>query len=112
MNEYTKSFYKISEVADFVDESSTTLRYWEKEFPDTIKPVRHTGKIRYYTPEVIEKVKLIKYLLRERGMRIEAVKQELRVNGKNVSKRMQILATLEDVRSELLQLRAALMKRR
>lgn len=109
--DYTKSYYKIREVADFVEESASTLRYWESEFPDLITPIRNPGKIRYYSPDVIEKIKLIKYLVRERGMKIEAAKEELRRNHNNLSRRMQIISTLEEVRQSLISLKSALMKR-
>ncbi len=111
-NEYSKSYYKIKDVAEFINESPSTLRYWESEFPNIIKPVRNSGKIRYYTPEVIEQIKKIKYLLRDRGLKIEAVKTEMRTNGKNVSKRMKILSTLEDLKTQLLIFQDALKARR
>lgn len=100
------------EVSDFLAEPPSTLRYWEKEFPDYIRPIRNAGKIRYYTPGMIEQLKMIKYLVRERGMKLEAVREELRLNKKNVSKRMKILQDLEDAKSQLLELQAALKKRR
>lgn len=110
--EFSKSFYKIKEVAEFVDVPQSTLRFWEKKFPESIKPIRNTGRIRYYTPETIENLRLIKFLLYERGMKIEAVKDELRHNSKNVSRRMKILDKLESIRDELEQILDALEKRR
>lgn len=112
MPDYSKPYYKIREVAEFVGVPPSTLRYWEKEFPKDITPIRNAGNIRYYTPQDIETLHMIKYLIHERGMRIEAVKTELRVNRKNVSRRMQILSNLEDVRGELTMMLSALSKRR
>ena len=75
-------------------------------------PIRNAGNIRYYTPENIESIRMIQYLLHERGMKIEAVKKELRENKKNVSRRMKILKTLTEVRDELSAFLSALEKRR
>ncbi len=110
--EFSKSFYKIKDVAAFVNVPQSTLRYWETQFPEDISPIRNAGKIRYYTPETIETIRMIKYLLYERGMKIEAVKRELRNNRKNVSRRMKILNTLTDVRDDLKLLLSAFEKRR
>lgn len=111
-NELTKSYYKIKDAAEFVGVPQSTLRYWEKEFPKDVNPMRNAGNIRYYTPEQIETLRMIKYLIHERGMRIESVKTELRVNRRNISRRMKILDKLTSVRSDLESLMAALSKRR
>lgn len=110
--EYSKNFYKIKEVSEFVGESPSTLRYWESEFPDRIVTIRNAGNIRYYTPDTIEKIKMIKYLIRDRGLKMEAAKVELQRYSGNVSKRLKILSTLEEIRSSLVLLQDALKKRR
>lgn len=110
--EYSKNYYKIKEVSEFVNETPSTLRYWENEFPDMIKPVRNAGNIRYYSPEDIEKIKMIRYLIRDRGLKIDAAKSELRRHSGNVSKRLKILANLEEIKESLVLLQQALKKRR
>ena len=110
-NEYSKPYYRIRDVSDFVGVPMSTLRYWEKEFPDSVKPVRNGGLTRYYTPETIETLKLIKYLVHDRGIKIEAAREELRGNSSNVSRRVRILDTLEEVRRDLLLLKSALDRR-
>ncbi len=52
------------------------LRYWEKEFKQ-IKPTI-INKRRYYSENQIEVIKLIKYLLKDKGMRINGVKKVLK----------------------------------
>jgi len=54
------------------------LRYWEKEFKQ-IKP-KKINKRRYYSPEQVEIVKLIKFLLKNKGMTIAGVKNTLKIN--------------------------------
>ena len=48
------------------------LRYWEKEFK-ILKPKMINNR-RYYSPEQIEKFKLVKFLLKEKGFTINGAK--------------------------------------
>ena len=48
------------------------LRYWEKEFK-VIKPKKINNR-RYYTSEQVEIIKMIKFLLKNKGMTILGVK--------------------------------------
>lgn len=111
-NEFSKSFYKIKDVAEFVGVPQSTLRFWESKFPNELSPIRNAGNIRYYTPEMIENARMIKYLLHTRGMKIEVASEEMRRNKYNVSKRMRILSQLSDVRNDLKEILSALSKRR
>ena len=53
-----------------------TIRFWEKEFSQ-IKPKILAGKRRYYNNKEIRMIKLIKHLLKEKGMTIKGVKAVL-----------------------------------
>ena len=53
-----------------------TLRYWEKEFKQ-IKPKLINNR-RYYTKETVELIKLIKFLLKDKGLTIKGVKNVLK----------------------------------
>ena len=55
-----------------------TLRFWEKHFKQ-IKP-KIINKRRYYSNNNIEIIKLIKYLLKDKGMTINGVKKFLNNN--------------------------------
>ena len=52
------------------------LRYWEKEFKE-IRPKKINNR-RYYTSEQFEILKMIKFLLKNRGMTITGVKTLLK----------------------------------
>ena len=52
------------------------LRYWEKEFKE-IKPKKINNR-RYYTAEQFEILKMIKFLLKNKGMTISGVKTLLK----------------------------------
>ena len=58
--------------------SNYILRYWEKEFKQ-IKPVILNNR-RYYSEKQIDIIKLIKFLLKDRGMTINGVKNILKSN--------------------------------
>ncbi len=111
MEDLTKKYYKITDVADMLDVPQSTLRYWEREFPE-VAPTRSASNIRYYTPENIRQLRLIHYLLKIKGMKIEAAKRQLQVNKDNISRRLDIIEKLTDVRTELKEMLAALTKRR
>jgi|TARA_B100001741_G_C16287543_1_gene475267 hypothetical protein len=58
--------------------SNYILRYWEKEFTQ-IKPTILRNR-RYYTSKQVEIIKLIKFLLKDKGMTINGVKIILKSN--------------------------------
>ena len=81
-----KKLYTISDVSkvlDLLDKKNKkplnhTIRYWEKEFKK-IKPL-NINKRRYYTEKQIEIIRLIKYLLKDKGMTIKGVQNILKNN--------------------------------
>lgn len=111
MEEFGKMYYKISDVAEMLGVATSTLRYWEKEFPG-ISPRRSRTNQRYYSPENIRKLRIINYLVRDKGLRIEAAKEELEKNSDNVSRRFEIIDILKDTRNQLQEMLSALNKRK
>jgi DNA-binding transcriptional MerR regulator len=76
-----KTIGEVAEIVGLVDKkkgtlSTHTIRFWEKEFSQ-IKPRILSGKRRYYSNKEIRIIKLIKYLLKEKGMTIKGVKAVL-----------------------------------
>ncbi len=55
------------------------LRYWEKEFKQ-IRPKKINNR-RYYSPKELETIKMIKFLLKDKGMTISGVKSLLDLNA-------------------------------
>ncbi|MDE6442893.1 MAG: MerR family transcriptional regulator [Muribaculaceae bacterium] len=109
--ELSKKYYKISDVAEILGISASTIRYWESEFPE-ISPMRSVSNQRFYTPEDIEVLRIIYFLLKIKGLKIEAAKEQMRLNRNNISKRAEIVERLLDVRDELNMMLKALEKRR
>jgi len=74
---------ELSKLLNFVNSKTNkptnyVLRYWEKEFKQ-IKP-KIINKRRYYSKKQIDTIKLIKFLLKEKGMTINGVKNILKSN--------------------------------
>ena len=51
-----------------------TLRYWESQFKE-IRPLIKAGKRRYYSKKDFKIIKLIKFLLKDKGLTIKGVKK-------------------------------------
>lgn len=111
MEELDKKYYKIRDVSDMLGVSASTLRYWETEFPE-LTPRRSRSNQRYYTPDDITRLRMIHYLVKVKGLRLEAAKEELRTNKKNISNRIKIIETLMATRAELQEILNGLSKRR
>ena len=96
----TKNYYKIGEVAEILGIPASTLRFWEKEFT-IIKPKRNSKNTRFYTPEDVETIKMVYYLVKEKGLKLDAAQQQIRVNRHNVSQRSEVINRLKSVRNQL-----------
>ena len=88
MQEINKKYKSIGEVAkilNLIDKksgklSTHTIRFWEKEFK-IIKPFIFSGKRRYYDDKMINILKKIKFLLKNKGMTIKGVKKHLQTEN-------------------------------
>ncbi len=105
-----KQYYKIKDVAEMLGVPQSTLRFWEKEF-SMLNPRRSSTNVRYYTPADIETLRIINYLVRERGLKLDAAREQLRTNRSNVSRRLKAIERLTKVRNELAGLQEALKVR-
>ena len=84
-----------------MEEAESTLRYWEKEFPDIISPKRSEGGIRYYSEKDIEDVRLVKYLIRDCGLTLDGVRKKLKTGKDDTLRQVKILRHLKNVRTEI-----------
>lgn len=111
MEELGKKYYKIRDVSEMLGVPQTTLRYWEREFGG-IEPARTQRGQRQYSPSDIETLKIIHYLLKIRGLKMDAAKRQMEINRENISKRVKVLRELGDIRDELTAMLGVLGKRR
>lgn len=103
----SKKFYKIGDVAEILNVPTSTLRFWEKEFT-VIKPKRNTKNIRVYTVKDIEAIKMIYYLVKEKGLKLDAAQAMIKRNRDGISKQFEVVERLKGVREQLMQLDNAL----
>lgn len=109
-NDLSKKYYKISEVAEIAGIPCSTLRFWESRFT-VIKPRRNDRGTRFYTPEDIEKIRMVHFLVKEKGMKLEAAEQEIKRNGDGVNRRCEAIETLTNLRNQISDVLAILNKR-
>ncbi len=104
--ESDKLYYRIGEASRILDVKPSTLRFWEKEFPQ-IKPKRKHGE-RFYTEEDLKLFKKIKFLVHEEKYTIEGAKRKLRQASKKITDKQELLEALKNMRSELKELKKRL----
>lgn len=111
MDELNKRYYKISEVADIVGLPASTLRFWESQFT-LVKPHRNDRGTRFYTPKDIETIRMIYFLVKEKGLKLDAAEEQLRRNHTGVSRSFRAIDRLRSIRATLQGMLDALNRRR
>lgn len=106
----TKVYYRIADVAELLGVPASTLRFWEKEFSE-LRPRRTGTRQRLYTPGDVELLDLIRFLVHERGLKIDAARNYIRHNRHDLDRRHQVIKRLQAVRGKLLTLLATLDQR-
>ena len=99
----SKKFYKIGDVAEILQVPTSTLRFWEKEFT-VIKPKRNAKNIRVYTVKDIETIKMIYYLVKEKGLKLDAAQAMIKRNRDGISKQFEVVERLRSMKDRLLML--------
>ena len=67
----------IDQVSQMTGVKKTTLRYWEKEFSEYLKPDRTDTKRRQYSLQEVEKVAVLKQLIEEEKYKSAGVRLKL-----------------------------------
>ena len=104
-NKNLKTYYSIDEVANMFELNKSTLRYWQKEFPQ-LKPKTGDNGVRMYTEKDIETLKVLFNLGKVRGFKLAAARKMLQANREGVDKNSEVLERLIQVRDELKALKA------
>jgi len=76
-NVWNKVNLNIDQVSQLTGVKKTTLRYWEKEFSDYLKPERTGTQRRQYSLEEVEKVSILKQLIEEEKYKSAGVRLKL-----------------------------------
>jgi DNA-binding transcriptional MerR regulator len=102
--EIEKLYYSIGEVSDMLQLNASQIRYWEGEF-DELKPQKDRKGNRLFTKANIETIKLIHYLLKDKGYTIEGAKSKLKTDIADTRKKMELTTSLHKLKSFLLELK-------
>lgn len=106
-----KKYFTIGEVAARFGVATSAIRFWEQEFATELRVKRNNAGRRVYTRDNVEILGRICYLVRDRGLRIEAAREVLRTRGDNVAKQQRVVERLTQVRDELSRLAEGLRQR-
>ena len=99
-----KRYYRIGEIAKAFNVNASLLRFWEKEFKE-IQPRKKEGGARKYTPDDVNTIQKIYYLLKEKGLTIEGAKKQLKLKNLTDDRNLELIQKLEQLKSDLVQLR-------
>lgn len=86
INIWDKVNLSIDQVSQLTGVKKTTLRYWEKEFSDYLKPERTETQRRQYSLEEVEKVAVLKQLIEEEKYKSAGVRLKLGLNSPSTAK--------------------------
>jgi DNA-binding transcriptional MerR regulator len=95
-----KTYYKIGEVAAFLNVNVSLIRFWEKEFPQ-VKPNKTAKGDRKYTTSEIQLLQQIYQLVKVEGYTLQGAKDKLNLTPKDNQQIIQKLFTLKQYLIEL-----------
>jgi len=102
-----KVYYSIGEVSEMFDVAPSLIRFWESEF-ENLRPKKNSKGNRQFGKEDIEELKLIYYLVKEKGFTIPGAREKLRLNRKKTIDSMEAIKSLEKVKKFLIDLKNSL----
>jgi DNA-binding transcriptional MerR regulator len=107
MEELTKRYYGIREVADMLGVNISKLRFYEKEFP-TLKPRKNRAGDRIYTKDDIEHLREILELVEEKKLTLEGARQHLKARSSRQNEIRQMIGRLQEIRKFLVETQSQL----
>ncbi|OIP01275.1 MAG: MerR family transcriptional regulator [Bacteroidetes bacterium CG2_30_33_31] len=100
-----KVYYAIGEVAELFNVNTSLVRFWEKEF-DILKPRKNKKGNRLFTQKDLDNLYIIYNLVKERGYTLQGAKEMLKSEKiDDTTKKIEIVNSLEKVKSFLLELK-------
>ena len=100
----SKLYYAIGEVAKMFDVNTSLIRFWENEF-DIIKPKKNKKGNRLFTRADIDNFHIIFHLVKERGFTLDGAKKKLKDNKDDTVKDVEIVKSLQKIKSFLIDLK-------
>jgi DNA-binding transcriptional MerR regulator len=104
-NESEKLFYSIGEVADIFGEETSLIRFWTNHFKDIISPKRNRKGNRLFSQQDIETIRLIHFLVRIQGMKLDGAYKRIIENKEGTAKNMEAIEILKNIKQQLLEIK-------
>ena len=109
MENLTKQYYSIGEVAEMLGIAPSKLRFWESKF-DFLQPKTNSKGTRFYSQADIKLIQLISYYAEEKGMTLEGVAAQIKKNKQKVQDEFNVIEELAHLHDELYAIRAEMNK--
>jgi DNA-binding transcriptional MerR regulator len=103
-----KMFYAIGEVAVILGENTSLIRFWANRFDDVIHPHKNKKGNRMFTPNDVENIKLIHYLVREKGLTLDGAHKRIKENKTGENHLLEVMQALQNIKAELLSIKELL----
>ena len=103
-----KLYYAIGEVADELDISTSNVRFWANKLSDIIRPHKNKKGNRLFTKTDVENLRLIYYLVREKGMTLEGARMKIKENKTSENYNFEIIQSLQAIKNELMEVKELL----
>lgn len=103
----TKTYLKIGEASKIIGVPASTLRFWEKQFPQ-IKPMKNKKGDRFYNAKDMEVLKEIYYLSHSKGVRLSQVSKKVKRDDAGITTQAELIAQLRNFKEKLLKLKEQL----
>jgi UDP-N-acetylglucosamine 4,6-dehydratase len=78
--------YRIKEVSEKLEVPRSTIRYWETEFSELVRPKRTNGRQRRYSEEDVAHLMQIKKILHNKNRSIQQARRLLRLGNEDIGK--------------------------
>lgn len=102
-----KKYMKIGEAAALIGVPASTLRFWEKNFPQ-VKPMKNKKGDRFYTQKDLDVLKEIHYLSHSKGLKLASVLKNVKRNDDGISPKTKLVQELREFREKLIKLKEQL----
>jgi DNA-binding transcriptional MerR regulator len=109
IQQLSKMYYSIGEVAEFLNVNTSLLRFWEKEFQFEVSKKNKKGN-RLFTVKELEKINKIYQLVKIEGYTLDGAKKALKskepkLQTVTLSQTEQVILKLKIIKSKLLALK-------
>lgn len=104
--ELTKKYYPIGEVAKLFDVNISQIRFWTNEFQLNPRTTRKGDRL--YSPEQINELKLIHYLVKVKKHTIKGAKEKMKTQKETVGSNLKLKESLTELRDLLLNIQNTL----